>query len=100
MRLLAEKDAQIRMVLEEKFFRPVVSAPAEVRRVPAVDAASLSDQAHDTRKGDEKELAAQDEALKKAQETLESELRALESEQEAAHAAPAEAEATSEAVPA
>jgi len=60
---LAERDAQIRMVLEERYYRPVQPAPADQR--PAVqDPAEFNDVTQFDSGSDEQWLKRQDAVLK------------------------------------
>lgn len=73
LRQLAEKDAQIKMVLEDKFFKPVAT---EKPRIPEnVFKANLEeDVVHFPTKGDAEAIEKHEEEEKKAREALEQSL--------------------------
>lgn len=86
LRQLAAKDDQIRLVLEEKFFHPVVTRPEEAQKAnTAVEPESFNDSVQFPTKGDAEEITKQDAAIEKARSELYAELAALEAEQVAAH---------------
>jgi hypothetical protein len=86
LRQLAAKDDQIRMVLEERFFKPVITRPESDGKVSEpFDTTSIVDNTIFPTKGDEEAMAKADEAVKAAQERLLEELRALEEEHAADH---------------
>lgn len=62
LRQLAEKDAQIRMVLEDRFYRPVVTEAGEkpVPRAPLFDPEILNDVAQFDEAADAMAIAAQE----------------------------------------
>lgn len=87
LRQLAAKDAQIQMVLEERFFKPIVTRPESEKVVAStpIDPGSIVDNTVFPTEGDKKAMETADKATKDAQEKLLEELRALEEEQAADH---------------
>lgn len=87
LRQLAAKDAQIQMVLEERFFKPIVTKPEGEPKVGStpIDPASIVDNTVFPTEGDKKAIEEGDKAAKEAQERLLEELRALEEEHAADH---------------
>lgn len=72
---LAEKDAQIRMVLEEKFFHPTLVPPKDrPRNTGGIDPRDLEDVAHFPAEGDKAVIAKEEELLATARDRLEKEL--------------------------
>jgi hypothetical protein len=86
LRQLAAKDDQIRMVLEERFFKPVIArTEADARVSTPFDTASIVDSTVFPTKGDQEAIEKADLAVKEAQDRLLEELRALEAEHAADH---------------
>jgi hypothetical protein len=79
LRQLAEKDAQIRLVLEERFFKPVVT---DKPRLPEANVRIelAEDVVHFPTAGDAEAIAKQEEEEKKARETLDQELASIADE--------------------
>lgn len=87
-KLLASKDLQIQMVLEDRFFRPTVERdPSPAIANTRIEAATLTDSAQFSSEGDAEELKKQDAALEDARKALEEEFAAIEAEQAEAHQA-------------
>ena len=85
-KLLASKDLQIQMVLEDRFFRPVVERdPSPAIANTRIDVATLTDSTQFPTEGDKKALEEQDEQLEEARAALQAELDAIDAEQAAAH---------------
>lgn len=86
LRQLALKDAQINMVLEDKFFKPIIqrSAEPEVANTK-VNVADLTDSTQFSTKGDAEAIEKEEKAAIEAREKFFRELDELTEEQEAAH---------------
>lgn len=90
--IIAEKDAQIRMVLESRFYRPIVtsSQPPPENDVH-INAETLRDSPVFDADADKRQLAEEDRAVDEAKQRLERELEGmfdeLAQEQVAAHGA-------------
>ena len=100
-KLLASKDLQIQMVLEDRFFRPVVERdPSPAIANTAIEPATLTDSTQFPTEGDKEAVEEQDKAIEDARKALEEEFAALETEQAEAHAedVPEETEAPVEEV--
>lgn len=99
LRQLALKDAQIQMVLEDRFFKPVIvrSAEPEVANT-RVRGEDLTDSTQFSADKDKEVLEEQDAKIEEARAKLQRELDELVEEQEAAHAEePAQVEETVDA---
>lgn len=86
LRQLALKDDQIRLVLEERFFHPVIqrSAEPEVANTK-VHGEDITDSTQFPTKGDADAIEKEEKAAADARAEFERQLAELEQEQEAAH---------------
>jgi hypothetical protein len=86
LRQLALKDAQIQMVLEDKFFKPVIhrSAEPEVANTK-VHGEDLTDSVQFPTKGDSDAIEKEEKAANDARAEFERQLAELEEEQKSAH---------------
>lgn len=72
---MAEKDAQIRMVLEEKFFHPLPVAPElRAKSTGAIDPQDMTDVVQYPTKGDAEAVAEADKRLEQSRRELEQRL--------------------------
>jgi hypothetical protein len=86
LRQLALKDAQIQMVLEDQFFKPVFAKAAEPEKAnTAIHGEDLTDSVQFPTKGDADAIEKEEKAAAEAREKFQQELDELTDEQEAAH---------------
>jgi hypothetical protein len=98
LRQLSELQAQIRMVLEERFFKPISASSAKLPD-NKFNMELHEDVVHFPSAGDEKAIEKQAEAEKKARETLDAELASISEEHRKWHEThPLNAEAIEAAV--
>lgn len=98
--LLAAKEEQIRTVIDEKYFRPVVAAGKTAPQLlkPPVDFRELTDQPQFSPEADKEVIAENEEAFQQAEEAFNAALSELEQEQEESHAPEAAEEVPAEAI--
>lgn len=81
-KLLASKDLQIQMVLEDRFFRPTFERdPSPAIANTKIDGATLTDSTQFPTEGDKKVLAEQDQELEKTRAALQAELDDIDADQ-------------------
>lgn len=86
LRQLALKDAQIQMVLEDTFFKPVFTKTAEPEVANTrVNVNDLTDSTQFSADKDKEVLEQEDAKIEEARAKFQEELNAIEAEQEAAH---------------
>lgn len=86
LRQLAAKDDQIRLVLEEKFFHPVLTRAAEPPKAnTAIHGADIVDSTQFPTDGDKDAIAKEEKAATEAREKFDADLAEIEAEHVAAH---------------